>query len=41
MIEIDCGKKGWLSESVGDKDRDNLLMELLYRGRDKEWFVYN
>ena len=29
MIEIDCSKKGWLSESVGDKDRDDLLMELL------------
>ena len=27
MIEIDCSKKGWLSESVGDKDRDDLLME--------------
>ena len=29
MIEINCSKKGWLSESVGDKDRDDLVMELL------------
>ena len=28
MIEIDCSKKGRISESVGDEDRDNLLMEL-------------
>ena len=36
MIEINCSKKGWLSESVGDKDREDLLMELLYIWRDKE-----
>ena len=29
MIEINCSKKGWLSEAVGDKDRDDLVMELL------------
>ena len=29
MIEINCSKKGWLSESVGDKDRDDLVMGLL------------
>ena len=29
MIEIDCGKKGRITESVGDKDRDDLVMELL------------
>ena len=29
IIEIDCGKKGWIAESVGDKDRDDLVMELL------------
>ena len=36
MIEIDCGKKCWLSELVDDEDRDDLLLELLYIQRDKE-----
>ena len=36
MIEIDCGKKGWSSELVDNEDREDLLMELLYIGRDKE-----
>ena len=41
IIEIDCSKKGWISDSVGDHDRDNLLMELLYIERDKEKYMIN
>lgn len=36
IIDIDCRKKGWVAESVDEEDRKDLLMELLYRGRDKE-----
>ena len=36
IIDIDCRKNGWVAESVDEEDRKDLLMELLYRGRDKE-----
>ena len=41
MIEIDCGKKGRITESVGDMDRNDLLLELLYIERDKEKYMIN